>query len=162
MTIWEKFPWLRPEDFEVAMVYPVSATFSGPLSAGAFSFNSRQTVLEMDIFDIVVLDGLRIAGNIDQLVFSQAIAEPFQLSLYRDATPQAARVNLRPWKFIAFSGADEFSAAWKPTQTVTGKAPAVFELIGNLNQTADLASYSLVNLFVSASIFLLKARNPNG
>lgn len=151
-TIWEKFPGA---DANKATLFPASATFTASLAAGKFSWVASQVQgFEMDAGDLAVLDGITIAANIDQLVFSKALQAPFQICLVRGGNRR--KVGLAPFVFGAFAQGEGFSANWKAVSTLSGKEAIIFQLDGVLNQVTELVGYSSVSIFLTANVYLCK------
>jgi len=156
-TIWEKIPWLKtPDSSGAVMPFPFCLTFeSSAVSGSIFTFQKvAQSALEMDAGDLVVLDGLRIAANVDQLAFSRALVSPFELNLFRGDGKE--QVNLKPWKFASFDQGENFAAVWQPnTLGSNGKDQALFTLEGQLKQIAELINETTVKIFITGNIYII-------
>ena len=142
-TLWQKFPGVSDIEKKV-VTYPVAARFTAPLVAGKFVYN-RLTVpaFSASAGEMLVLDGVVLAGNIDQLIFANAIDPTsndgfFSLDIVRRGNNHP--VTLQPFKFGAFSQGGEFSVNWAPTATEKGTEQFDFVLSGGLIQTPEIVA----------------------
>lgn len=155
-TIFEKFPGfvntvamadqgIRPE--------PVMVTFTANLLAGAFTFNNRVQAFGQNGQEMVVLDGIKIAGDIDENVFSQNLLTPFSLQAYRRTNQSTVSAK---WVFGSYQQGEGFTSVWLPASTEQGKEDIQFHLAGSINQGIELAARASVSIFVSANVYLVK------
>jgi hypothetical protein len=157
-TVFEKFPGVSLDLDADAKIrpFPVAASFVAPLVAGQYVFNkARMLALNISSSDLVVIDGLTIAANVDQLSFSRALNGLFSLSLVRTGNGQ--KINLAPFQFASFDQGANFTANFGSTGTVNNQEAVDFELTGTLNQTQDLVGVSAITVFITGSPYLCKS-----
>lgn len=151
-TLQQKFPNIPASQIRAV---PVSAVFTGPLNAGIFEFDQLVEIYNADNNDLLVLDGLELAANIDQLEFSRALVDPFKISIYRGGN--LSPVLQRPFVFASFNQGSNFAATWSPTGLDSnGNESVLLKIAGNLNQTAALVAYGEVKIFATAMIYIIK------
>jgi hypothetical protein len=154
-TIFERFPGfvnnlamaeqgIRPE--------PVLVAFTQAVVAGKYTFNLELPAFEQNGQEMVVLDGIKIAGNIDELVFSENLNTPFTLQAYR---PGGNTVSAK-WPFASYGQGEGFAALWLPASSQGGKESISFRLAGELNQGTLLIARPSVTLYVSANAYFVK------
>lgn len=154
-SIFEKFPGfinslsmadqgIRPE--------PVLVAFTQAVAAGKFTFDTTLPAFQQNGQELVVLDGIKIAGDIDELVFSENIKTPFTLQAYR---PSGNSVSAK-WPFASYGQGEGFSALWLAASTLAGKETISFRLAGELTQGASLIARGTVSLYVSANAYFVK------
>ncbi len=150
-TIQEKFPGLPSADIRAI---PTAVTFVGDLVAGKFVFNSLLDFYETSANDVLVLDGLELAADIDQLEFSRAIVAPFKVQLFRKQSHSP--IIQQPFVFSAFNQGHNFSANWSPSMLGdNGHEMIQISLKGELTQTAPLVGLAEVKIFASAMVYLI-------
>lgn len=150
-TIQEKFPGIPTASIRAI---PTAVTFTGALLAGKFVFTGRLPFYEASANDVMILDGLELAADIDQLDFSRAIVAPFKVQLFR--AQNNSPILQQPFVFSAFNQGHNFSANWSPTN-LDGKGGEIIQisLEGSLNQTAPLVGLAEVKIFASAMVYLV-------
>lgn len=150
-TIYEKFPG----KYKSIRPYPIKAKWTANLNAGQFVFNNLDAkVYDSSSGDLIVMDGLILAANCDQLVFSQAILDFFTINVILGGNKHPAL--LQPFPFAAFNQGENFSANWRPNATVNqGQEEIILRLNGSLQQTPDLAAFASVTIYATASVYIL-------
>lgn len=162
-TIFQKFPGLSLDSSleTKARIYPVSSVFTAALAGGFFVWDKvRVKILSVSASDLIVMDGVTLCSNIDQLQFSRALVGLFDLGVVRGGNGQ--RVNLAPFKFGAFNQGENFSANWVPTATEGNLEEIFFELSGRLEQTQELVNLNSIQIIATSSVYLCKQGMLNG
>lgn len=160
-TLWQKFPQFK-NPMDCIQVYPVAVTFTADLVAGKFTFPKvSKPAFTGNAGEIFVLDGVTMAANIDQLIFSNAIDVDyiggfFELRMVRDGNKSP--IGLAPFQFSAFNQGAEFSANWKPTATSNNEELFSFQLNGSLIQTPEIIALGKteISLSITANIYRIK------
>lgn len=150
-TIYEKFPGM---DQNKIRALPVSAQWTANLAAGKYTFvNSDQVIFDSSAGNIMVLDGLILAANIDQLEFNRAIDSLFSIDVRRNGNRYSTM--LQPFSFASFNQGANFSSRWNPTGTRNNQEQISFRLNGSLNQIPALAGVPSVTIYANAMLYLL-------
>ncbi len=150
-TIQEKFPGIPTNHIRAI---PTAVTFTGVLVAGKFVFNSLVDFYKASANDVLVLDGLELAADIDQLDFSRAIVAPFKVQLFKKQNHSP--ILQQAFVFSAFNQGHNFSANWSPTNMGSNGSEMIqISLKGELNQTPNLVGLSEIKIFASAMVYLV-------
>lgn len=150
-TLYEKFPGVPRKAIRIP---PASVVFTGSLAGGYFNFDSRVLFYSASVNDRIIIDGIELAANIDQLEFSRAIVEPFKAQIWRggNGTP----ILQQPFCFAAFNQGRNFAADFEPTNVDSNGVEEMYlSLSGSLKQTAPLADMDTVKIFGTASLYVL-------
>jgi hypothetical protein len=154
-TLFQKFPSLSNVMGKVK-VYPVAVQFTPVLIAGVYVFDKiTLPAFKGSSSEMFVLDGVYLSatGGIDELTFSKAIKGFLSLDIVREGNGHP--VTLAPFKFAAFSQAQQFSANFATTATLNNEEQFNFVLNGELEQIPELVGADLkVNLI--CNIFRIK------
>lgn len=151
-TIFEKFPGM---DQKKIRSLPVSASWTANLAGAKYNFvNLDQTIFNSSAGSIMVLDGLILAANIDQLEFSRALDSMFTIDIIR--TGNRYKTLLNPFYFASFNQGANFAAKWNANATINGGQEKInLRLNGSLNQIPALFGVPSVTIYASAMLYLL-------
>lgn len=152
-TLNEKFPGIPREAIRIL---PASVVFTGALAGGYFVFDQKVDFYDASVGDRMVLDGLELAADIDQLEFSRAIVAPFRSQIWKSGNN--VPVLQQPFVFAAFNQGRNFAADWTPTSLNGSNELIKLSLNGSLKQTAALAGLSEVKIFGTASLYIVNTR----
>ena len=146
-TLFEKFPTIT-KVIDKVKVYPVAVQFAPVLIAGVYVCNNISLpAFKGNSSEMFVLDGVYLSatGGIDELTFSKAIKGFLSLDIIREGNGHP--VTLAPFKFAAFSQAQQFSANFAATATENNEEQFNFVLNGELEQIPELVGADLrINL----------------